>query len=128
MSGEAVIARARALIGTRFRPQGRSGAGLDCIGLVAVACGVTDPPWGYGLRGGSYAVLARGLRAAGLRPRRIMRPGDVLAFRSGPGQLHLGIWTGIGIVHADATLRKVVERPGTPPWPMLGIWRQGGRR
>ena len=35
---DGIVARARALIGTRFRPQGRSAAeGLDCVGLVALA-------------------------------------------------------------------------------------------
>jgi hypothetical protein len=38
-------------------------------------------------------------------------------------QLHLGIWTGGGIVHADARLGRVVERPGMPPWPVIGAWR-----
>ena len=34
--------RARALVGTRFRPQGRSELGLDCIGLVVATFGL-DP-------------------------------------------------------------------------------------
>lgn len=125
-----IVARARGLIGTRFRPQGRDPAvGLDCIGLVAAAAGIADPPGGYALRGGSAEVLAAGLRAAGFRPARAMQAGDVLAMRSGPEQLHLGIWTGEGLVHADAGLRRIVERPGVPDWPVLGVWRSGsGRR
>ena len=31
-----------------------------------------------------------------------------------------------GFVHADAQLRRVVERPGEPPWPVIGIWRFEG--
>ena len=53
-------------------------------------------------------------------------PGDVLLMAAGPGQLHLGIWTRDGFVHADAGLRRVVERPGMPPWPLIGVWRMGG--
>ncbi|HTG38995.1 MAG TPA: peptidoglycan endopeptidase, partial [Sphingomonas sp.] len=49
--------------------------------------------------------------------------GDVVLMRSGPGQLHLGVLTARGMVHADAMLRRVVERPGPPPWPVIGIWR-----
>lgn len=125
-----IVARARGLIGVRFRAQGRDPAGgLDCIGLVAAAVGIADPPGGYALRGGSVEVLAEGLRAAGFRPARAMQAGDVVAMRTGPEQLHLGIWTGGGLVHADAGLRRIVERPGEVPWPVIGIWRPvRGRR
>jgi hypothetical protein len=51
------------------------------------------------------------------------RAGDVALVRSGPGQLHLVILTGGGFVHADAMLRRVVERPGAVPWPVIGCWR-----
>ncbi|MGE0180224.1 MAG: NlpC/P60 family protein [Sphingomonas sp.] len=118
----AIVARARILIGTPFRPQGRSETGLDCVGLVAAALNV-DAPADYPVRGGSVAQLAAALATAGLRRVRARRPGDMLAMRSGPEQLHLGIWTGDGIIHADARLRRAVERPGEPQWPVLGIWR-----
>lgn len=121
---ERVVERARALIGVRFRPQGRSRAqGLDCIGLAAAAIDARDAPCDYGLRGGSTARLARGLAAAGLRPVAAARAGDVLVLAAGPAQLHLGIFTGEGLVHGDAGLRRVVERPGPPPWPIMSIWR-----
>ncbi|MGQ0589946.1 MAG: peptidoglycan endopeptidase [Sphingosinicella sp.] len=124
--GATVVARARALIGVRFRPQGRSReAGLDCVGVVAAALGLTAPPDDYRLRTGSTERILAALRAAGLRAAPARRPGDVLIMASGPGQLHLGIWTGSGLVHADARLRCVVERPGPPPWRVLSQWRSG---
>jgi len=123
---ERVVARARALIGVRFRPQGRSAAsGLDCIGVVAAAIDAPDPPRDYALRGGSAARLEAGLAAVGLRRVGEGRPGDVLVFAPGPGQLHVGISTSTGLVHGDAGLRRVVERPGPPPWPASSIWRIG---
>lgn len=118
-----VVARARALIGTRFRPQGRDGMGLDCIGLAAAALGLDEVGRDYALRSGNLAALEAGLAEAGLRPVGEKAAGDVIVLRSGPGQLHLGVWTGDGLVHADAGLRRVVERPGPPPWPILSIWR-----
>jgi len=124
-----VVARARALTGVRFRPQGRSAeTGLDCVGLVAAALGAGGVPADYALRGGSAAKLGDGLRAAGLRPAGIARAGDVLVLAAGPAQLHLGIFTGAGLIHADAGLRRIVERPGEAPWPVLGIWRATWRR
>ena len=121
---ERVVARARALVGVRFRPQGRSRiSGLDCIGLVAAAIDAGDAPRDYALRGGSAARLATALAAAGLRPVVAAGAGDVLVLAPGPAQLHLGIFTGEGLVHGDAGLRHVVERPGPIPWPILSIWR-----
>jgi cell wall-associated NlpC family hydrolase len=123
-AGDIIVARARALIGVRFRPQGRSRVcGLDCIGLVAEAVAATNVPCDYALRGSSPERLAAGLAAAGLRKVDAARRGDVLAMTAGPGQFHLGIFSGNGLIHGDAGLRRVVERPGPPPWPVLGIWR-----
>lgn len=121
---EGVLARARALIGTPFRPQGRERDGLDCVGLAAAALGLSAARRDYALRGGDLAALETGLAEAGLRRAEARMAGDVILLRSGPGQLHLGVWTGDGLVHADAGLRRVVERPGAPPWPILSIWRK----
>jgi cell wall-associated NlpC family hydrolase len=122
--GEVVAARARDLVGVPFRPQGRSaGEGLDCIGLVAAALGVDAVRRDYALRGGCVEALSAGLRAVGLFEVAERQAGDVLVMRAGPGQLHLGVWTGGGLVHADAQLRRVVERPGEMPWAVVGVWR-----
>jgi hypothetical protein len=123
-TADEVIARARALIGTRFRPQGRNaGEGLDCIGVVAAAIGVRNAPRDYAMRGGSTGRLAMELGAAGLHPVESMEPGDVLLLEPGPTQLHLGLFTGTSLIHGDAGLKRVVERPLPLPWPLLGIWR-----
>jgi cell wall-associated NlpC family hydrolase len=123
-SPEEIVERARALIGTRFRPQGRSAAdGVDCVGLVVLAIGARNAPCDNALRGGSVRRLSEELAAAGLVPAASMAPGDVLALAPGRGQLHLGLFTGTGLVHGDAGLRRVVERPLPLPWPLLGIWR-----
>lgn len=121
---ELIAERARALVGTRFRPHGRGGGeGVDCVGLVGTALGRGDVRRDYTLRGGDMPALEAELAAAGLRAVEDCQAGDVIVMRSGPGQLHLGIWTGAGLVHADAGLRRVVERPGDVPWPVVGVWR-----
>lgn len=121
--GEAALARARACIGSRFRPQGRDPAtGLDCVGLAGWAYGVAVPG-GYALRSGDAARVREGIAVAGLAAAEGRRPGDLVLLRSGPGQLHLAIDSGTGLVHADAMLRRVVERPDPLPWPVIGRWR-----
>lgn len=123
----AIVAAARGAVGARFRLHGRDPAsGLDCVGLVAHACAggaARAVASGYPLRGGTPAAIGDQLRAHGLAPVADAAPGDVLLFAAGPAQLHLAIATDIGCVHADAALRRVVERPGPAPWPLLGVWR-----
>lgn len=128
LAGEALAARARALVGVRFRPQGRDPkSGLDCVGTAAAAAGV--PPEkvrsDYALRGGRLAEIEHELCDLGCRPVREdqLQAGDLLVLEAGPAQLHVGIFTGSGLVHADAGLRMVVERPLPFPWPLLGAWR-----
>lgn len=125
----AIVARARSLIGTRFRPQGRSrDQGLDCIGLVMLA--TETPPAGvpddYHLRDGDTTRMNAAFDASGFfrLPVEQAEAGDVLVARSGPGQLHTLILTLGGYVHAHAGLRRIVEAPGTPPWPVLAAWRR----
>lgn len=115
---------ARGAIGARFRLHGRDVAhGLDCVGLAGLAYGA-QVPRGYALRGGSAERIAAVVCAAGLVRAGDARPGDLVLFRAGAGQLHLGIASEAGVIHADAGLRRVVERPGVPPWPELARWRR----
>jgi hypothetical protein len=79
-------------------------------------------PGGYALRGGDEAAITGLLDASGLK-RGSGGAGELLLFRSGPGQFHLAIATGTGLIHADAMLRRVVERPGPAPWALVGAWR-----
>jgi lipoprotein Spr len=126
-----IVARARALVGVRFRPQGRSAeSGLDCIGVAIVATG-TDP-WrvrrNYAPRSSDPEAMVAQLDACGFI--RLAPPqaeaGDLLVVQAGPMQLHVLILTDIGFLHADARLRRVVEVPGRVPWPVLSAWRCPG--
>lgn len=127
-AAERAIAAARSAIGARFRLHGRDPAfGLDCVGLAGLAARAAgfrgEIPSGYALRGGSAAAIAAAFSAAGLVASDAPGPGALALFKTGPGQFHLAVLVPGGIVHADAMLRRVVERPGSPPWPMLGCWR-----
>lgn len=121
--GEAAAEAARALVGVRFRFHGRNPAtGLDCVGVAACAVG-REAPGDYAVRTGDADRAATWIAAAGLTRVDAGRPGDVVLMRSGPTQLHLGVLTSTGMVHADAALRRVVERPGPPEWPVIGCFR-----
>lgn len=120
---ELPLQRSRGAIGAKFRLHGRSVAGgLDCVGLAGLVYGVAVPR-GYCLRSGDAEAVVAGVAAAGLVRVADRRAGDLVLFRAGPGQLHLGIDGGESVIHADASLRRVVERPGLAPWPELMRWR-----
>lgn len=124
-AGECVVARARAMLGVRFRAQGRDPAlGLDCVGLIAVALPARTLPRDYRLRTGAFPADAV---PAGLTACDGERPGDILLCRVSPAQLHLAVRSDGGVIHADATARRVVERPGAVPWPVEAAWRVSGR-
>lgn len=91
--------------------------------MVALAVGV-EVAGGYALRGGDLSEVAARIAVAGLMAVTTASPGDIMLMRSGPGQLHLAVKTARGFVHADAALRRVVERPGDPEWEILGLWRR----
>jgi len=112
----------------RFRLHGREPAtGLDCVGLAAWALAAGGfrraVPNGYAMRGGDPRAVSEKLDASGLVRVADTAPGDLLLCASGPGQLHLAIVSESGVIHADALLRRVVERPGAVPWPVIGCWR-----
>lgn len=126
MTPAGAVARARALIGVRFRPQGRRPEhGLDCIGVVAMAFGLTAVRRDYALRSSDPEQVNGEFAASGFE--RIapveVGAGDVLLVRAGPGQLHVLILTPDGYLHADAGMRRVVEVPGPVVWPVLSAWR-----
>lgn len=121
-----IVARARSCIGARFRPQGRDPAlGLDCVGLAAFACNISAPSARYGMRGGDLAMIAAGMAQKGLKKVEQHRAmdGDVLILRTHAQQFHLAILTETGFIHADGRIRRVVEVPGPPPWPVMAVWR-----
>ncbi len=128
MKGVDIAARACALVGTRFRPQGRSVRdGLDCVGVAALAAGLPADkiPRDYALRGQRLEDIEHRLCDLGCRPvtSHVLALGDVVICRTGPAQFHIVIITPFGFVHADAALRGVVQRPYPIPWTLIGAWR-----
>lgn len=114
---EHVVAAARGYLDVRWRHQGRTRAGLDCIGLVV--CVARE----LGLSSADAAGYGRhpdaGRLRAALRTHCVQRSGDaapgmvaLLRFEREPQ--HLAIVTpyalgGLAIVHALTSARRVVE-------------------
>jgi murein DD-endopeptidase / murein LD-carboxypeptidase len=124
----AIVARARALIGTRFRPQGRDPEqGLDCIGVAMMATRVPKERVrrDYCLHSNDPEEVNGDFDACGfvrIAPA-AAGPADVLLVRPAPAGLHVVILTDRGYLHADMRRRKVVEVPGAVPWPIVSAWR-----
>lgn len=126
----AVVAAARAYLGTRWKHQGRTKRGIDCGGLLFAVMrdiGKTpvDAPPGYGreaYRHGLEAVLEANYGKPVDREPRI---GDAVVFhvgRSAPN--HCGIvgdyiHGGLSLIHAYAINGAVVEAPFDVTWRSL---------
>ena len=118
--------RARALVGTRFRLQGRSVEALDCVGVAIATFGVpeTSVRRNYRVRGDHEAERVNFLPKYFRRvPHGQLRAGDLMLMRVAANHLHLGVRTTDGFVHADAGLRRVVETPGQPACPVIAVYR-----
>ena len=123
--------RARALVGTRFRAQGRNPSiGLDCAGLAIAAFDLEPTRYrrDYRLRGEHRRELEAALRGGFRRVgRQQIRPGDIMVLSVASDQLHLGIKSDAGFIHADARLGRVVETPGDPCWTLIAVYRRRAR-
>ena len=126
--GARIAARAISHVGAPFRLHGRSmDGGFDCIGLAADALlhvgSAVVIPSDYSLRGQFESQLFAFFGQATFQMVSSAKPGDFLAVRTAPRQLHLMITTESGAVHAHAGLLRVVLTPLPPPWPVIGQWR-----
>lgn len=125
-------ARARALVGTRFRPQGRDPElGLDCVGLVLATFGMGNDAVrrNYRLRGDHRAEIERSLAGEFRKVGKTeLRAGDLMLLAVTADQFHFAVRTVGGFVHADARIGRMVESPGAPSWPLIGVYRKRARR
>lgn len=124
----AIVAAARACVGTRTRAQGRvPGLALDCLGVVAAAArsaGVKAViPSDYALGGANAERVAAGLAAAGCRCVATAAAGDIIELEVAPGQRHLAVLCGASAVHAHFGVGRVVEAPLPDDWRVIAIWR-----
>ena len=127
----AMVACARACLGTPFHHQGRcAGAGLDCIGLIVLAMRsaaleVQDST-DYGSRPDGVSLVAA-LEAHGWeKVEGSIEAGDVLLFRYDHQPQHVGLATSSrSLIHSFAPAGKVVETTLGMYWlhRLVGVYR-----
>lgn len=118
----AVVAAARALLGTRFLHQGRTRRGIDCIGLIVLAFAavgvVLDDRTDYGRLPADRKLeqaLTDNLGPSRGRPRTLadLRVGDVVSMAWGGEAAHVALVVdhpeGLGLIHTWSASNKVIE-------------------
>lgn len=116
-----VVDAAREWLGTPFHHQGRVlGVGVDCVGVVigvARQLGISDfDLTGYGHRPDSRLLERMAGELMIEVPVAAARPGDVLLIEVDGMPQHLGFVTELGLLHAYAPLRRVVEHRMDDGW------------
>lgn len=137
-SADQLIAEARSLLGVPWVHQGRSVAGLDCIGFVMLACKNSGLDMLAALGCQDRTDYGREPTVAGLQA---LQNGAVQIQEPEPGCLmfirfhrakfpqHFGILTREGtLIHAHSTAGRVVEHRYGEPWIRTthSIWQIPG--
>lgn len=129
-----VVVAARRWIGVPWRHQGRTRAGIDCIGLlvlVAADLGLSayDSP-GYGRE--PAGVFLAHLGAAGCQrlPAAAAGDGDIVLMHQSGHACHIGVLATMrgarSVIHATAEHRQVLEEIVRPNAPTVGYFRFPG--
>ena len=128
-AADQLVLAARALVGVRFRPQGRNEGGLDCVGLLWLAALRAGIRLGdrrdYPLRPNSADRVVAMLCREGFLdlPTPAAGPGDLLVMEPARDQVHLCLLTDRGVIEAHAGLRRMVERPHRADECIIGAYR-----
>lgn len=110
-----IVSAARAYLGVRYVHQGRSTAGMDCLGLlICVGRDLGFLPHDYDRQDYTHQPSAPVLLAGmtdRLQPIALAeaQPGDILVLASAGQPVHVGIKSDVGIVHAYGPAGRVVE-------------------
>ena len=93
------------------------------VGAGQVAGCALPIPADYSLSGPQGRVIEKHMPQFGcVRRAQQGQAGDIVVMQGPNGRQHLGIWTGRDIIHAHASLRRVVMAPPHPDWPIISYW------
>ena len=131
LTAQTIITAATAYIGTRWHHQGRSTAGMDCLGLVVLTardCGIeVADQFGYARQPDGH--LLRAELEKQLERIAEPEPGAVLLMRFEQNPQHVALMADGGdIIHAYATARKVVRHRLDDLWArrIVAVYRFPG--
>ena len=119
-----IVTEARTWLGVRWQHQGRSRAGVDCVGLAIVTTrathGNTVNPTDYSVQATDESMLVACRQHMDEVPLADMAPGHIVLMRF-DNQRHMGILGdyvhgGLSLIHAYAISRKVVEHRLDSVW------------
>ena len=118
---EQFVEAARKYIGVKYRHQGRSPHGMDCVGLLVLAANDIGADTSGDVT--NYSRLPHGVLLPILDQLLVKVPddeewktGDVLVMKFLNEPTHVGIWTGSTLIHTYSTLEKVVEHRLDDKW------------
>ncbi len=130
-----VVAQARSYLGVRWRHQGRTAAGLDCVGLVVRVCqdlGLSDyDSTAYGRDPDARKFLSHFVAGGAVRiDPKLAADGDLIAFHQSGFPCHAGIRAtlrgGPSVIHAHMNRRQVCEEMLAPEAPLVAVYRLPG--
>lgn len=122
-----LVNAARTFLGTPYRHQGRNEHGIDCAGLLVASyrlLGIElDDMRAYGMepwRDGLRQQVEKNFTLQSRDP----EPGDILLLRVRREPQHLAIATDLGIIHAYASVGRVVETSMGSQWSkrLVGVY------
>lgn len=116
MDPSVIITTARSFLGVRWKHQGRSIDGLDCVGLIVIVAHqlkLTDyDTQAYSRRPKNTSFLDHFDKAGAIRiPIQQIDLGDIAIFEQAGYPCHTGLITNNGVIHSSMPRRKVVEEP-----------------
>lgn len=109
---QVIVDEARKWIGTKFRHHGRNAQGVDCVGLLYVVYskfGALDDFLEYPSKPETGFVFRTIQRYANRIPQSVVMNGDIVLLNFAGSSTHFGILTEYGVIHADTSLKCVVE-------------------
>jgi cell wall-associated NlpC family hydrolase len=115
---QTVVDTARSYLGVKYRHQGRSRFGIDCLGLLVL---VARDLWLFDADSNDYGrvpdgrKLQRGLEEH-LDTSSGLKLGNILLMRFEKNPQHLAIVTDRGIIHSHSYAKKVVEHGLDDVW------------
>ena len=127
MTPESVITEARSWVGVKFRHQGRTRNGVDCVGLPIVifqSLGLIPPRFEITNYGRTPSGELEGRIVSHCTPLDRAAPGALVVIAWTQAAAHVAICTGDTLIHAYESVGRVIEHGYRGRWIRLthSVW------